>query len=234
MGTPRIPRTINGFNTFIIGTNTYFLAGTPTNATRLGILPAEMTQWTLFATQWTPLFVKYSDKKGSRTTVITEQLHLIINQCKAFDKLNHILDRIAASPTVTILDMETFNIKKGVLQSDTRTVRRTASSELVMAGLKCIGGGSISIKCHSTHDSGRPSVPAGSNCVQYAYQIGGETPISADSDSLKLGLSTQASFTLITGASSTAKTLYIFFRWHNTKHPELSGPWSSMQSTLIL
>lgn len=170
-GESRIPRMIDGFNPFIINTNTYMLAGTPPNWQRAGWVQAEMTLWTGYSTSWAPLYAKYSDKKGSRTTAIKDQLHLIIKQCIALDKSNHLLDRIAASAAVTITDMETFHIKKGVLQATKALGKHTVISDAVVVALQPIGGGNISVKCRTGHDSKRPSIAAGSNSVQYAYQV---------------------------------------------------------------
>jgi hypothetical protein len=230
----RIAREIDGFNPYIINTNTYMLAGTPTNWSRLGWLQAEMTQWTGFVTQWTPLYAKYSDKKGSRTTAITDQLHLIIKQCIGLDKSNHLLDRIAASPNVTILDLETFHIKKGVLQDNTHTQRHAEVADALVVDLQSVGGGDIAVKCRTSHDSKRSSIADGADCVQYAFQIGGTAPASADITGLKVETSSHAAFTLHLGSASSGKTLFIFFRWYNTKHPALASHWNAMQTILVL
>ena len=151
----------------------------------------------------------------------------------SFDQDNHILDRIAASPNVTIVDMETFNIKKGSLQKTTKSVSSTPISEPVTVTIQPIGGGSLTVKCYSTTGQ-RASIYDGADSVQYLYLVGDTAPASAEADGLTKEVSTKASFTLALGSGSSAKNLYIFFRWYNTKHPELAGPWSSLQTTLIL
>ena len=161
------------------------------------------------------------------------ELRLIIDETADFDQSNHILDRIAASPNVTIADMETFNIKKRVLQKSTRTIPTTPIVDSVSITLIPIGGGSILLKCYRSTGQ-RAAICEEADCVQYLYQVGDTPPASADAGSLKNGLSTKASFTLALGASSSGKTLYIYFRWYNTKHPELAGPWSSLQTSLIV
>jgi hypothetical protein len=215
-------------------TNAYMLAGTPTNWSRLGWQQAEMTQWTGFNTQWAPLYAKYSDKKGSRTTAITEQLHLIIKQCIALDKTNHLLDRIAASPNATIIDLETFRIKKGLLQDNSHTQRRAEIAESLVVGLQVLGGGDIAVKCRTSHDSKRSSLADGADCVQYAYQVGGSAPVNVDDAGLRKETSTHAAFTLHLGQANSGKTLYIFFRWYNTKHPALAAHWNAMQTLLVV
>lgn len=229
----RIPRSIEKFNPFIGNTTAYLKEGLPTNADRLGILPAELTKWDGFLTAWTPLYVKYSDKKNSRTTAVKDQLWDIVDQCIDFDHTSHILDRIAASPNVTIVDMETFNIKKGVLQKNTRSVSNTPISELVAAIVQAIGGGSVTIKCYSVTGQ-RAAIMDDADSVQIAYSVGTTPPASVKSEGLTYDLSTKATFTLALGAENSAKYLYIYFRWYNTKHPELNGPWSMLETVLIM
>lgn len=229
----RIPRTIIPFNGYLVNTNTYLLAGTPNNATRLGLTPAETTQWTGFLTQWNPLFLKYLDKANSRTTTVIEQLNALIDKVVDFDQTNHILDRIASSTAATIIDLETFNIKSGPLQKSTRSTSSTPIAEQVSAILQPIGGGTVNIKCY-TATGARPGICDGADCVQYLYTVGSTPPSSAEADELKKEISSKGAFNLPLGAANSAQYLYIYFRWYNTKRPELAGTWSSLQSTLIL
>jgi len=228
----RIPRGIDDFNPYIINTNAYLLAGNPTNADRLGILPSETDKWTGFLNEWTPLYLKYSDKKNGRTTAVKDRLLFVIDQCIDLDQTSHILDRIAASASVNIVDMETFNIHKGVLRKPTRSISVTPISEKVAAAIQPLGGGSVAIKCHNS--SSRASILDGADSVQFVYQVGDVPPSSAEAPGMMKDISTRAAFTLDLGAENASKHLFIFFRWYNTKHPELASPWSAMQSTLIL
>lgn len=228
----RIPRGIDEFNPYLINTSAFMLAGTPTNAVRLGVTTSESDQWIGFITAWSPLYAKYSDKKNGRTTAVKDQLLDIIDQCVKLDQTCHILDRIASSPNVTIVDMETFNIRKGVLQKTTRSVSTTPISEMPIVAVQPLGGGSVAIKCHS--NASRASILDGADSVQFVYAVGNTPPASADVQGLSKELSTKASFTLALGAGSSAKYLYIYFRWYNTKHPELASPWSTLITTLIL
>jgi len=228
----RIPRGIDGFNLYIITTCAYFLAGTPTNAVRLGLLSDEADRWCAFLALWSPLYAKYSDKKNGRTTAVKDQLLDILDQCVMLDQTSHILDRIAASPNVTIVDMETFNIKKGVLQKATRSSSTTPISESVNAALQSLGGGSFYVKCHNS--TSRASIVDGADSVQFAYLVGTTPPESVKAMGLTKDLSTKASYTLALGPENSAKYLYIYFRWYNTKHPELAGPWGGMLTVLIV
>ena len=129
--------------------------------------------------------------------------------------------------------METFNIKKGVLQKTTRSVATTPLTNQVAASIQPLGGGSVNIKCRNL-SSERAAIDEGANCVQYAFKVGDTAPVSADAENLRREISTKAFFVLALGPGSSAKNLYIYFRWYNTKHPELAGPWSALMTTLIL
>jgi len=230
----RIPRGINEFNPYIGVTTDYLTTGTPiTNGERLGLSQEEVSQWKAFNDECTPLFTKYSDKKNSRTTAIKDQLLLVVDKTANFDKTYHILDRIASSLNVTIADMETFNIKKGVLQKTTRTVSTTSINELVTVIIQPIGGGVVNIKCYTT-TAQRAGICDDADSVQFLYCTGDTAPESAEAAGLTKDLFTKATFTLPLGAGSAGKKLFIYFRWYNTKHPELAGPWSGLQTTLLL
>jgi hypothetical protein len=229
----RIPRGIDDYNSYINNTTAYLKTGTPTNAERLGVSTEELAKWEGFLTAWNPLYVKYSDKKNGRTIAVTDQLHNLIDQCTLFNQTNHILDRIAASANVTIVDMETFNIKKGILQKPTRTIPVSAITEKLTVTLQAIGGGSVTIKCYGV-SAQRAGIRAGADSVQYAYMVGTTPPTSIKAPGLTFELTTRAVLTLALGAENTAQYLYIYFRWYSTKRPKLSGPWSELNTTLIL
>lgn len=230
----RMPRGIDAFNPYITNTNNYLLAGTPvTNGIRLGLLESEITQWTGFFTNWNSLYPLYSDKKYTRTTDIRDQLLTIISDAVDFDHKYHILDRVAASPNVAVTDLEVFNIRKGPLQKTTRTIPVTRLTDIISATIQPLSGGTVSIKCKSNFVPGA-SIIDGADSIQCLYKIGTPPPVSTDDEGLKTYLSTRASFSIDLGSVNTAKYLYIYFRWYNTKHPELAAPWSSLYTMLIL
>lgn len=233
-GESRIPVTIRLFNPYIRNTDGYMLEGTPLNWIRLGWSQEWIDKWSDIHARWRPLHSKYSNKEETRTTSIKNQLLALIRECKDYDKEHHLLDTIAASPNGIISDMETFHIKKGLLQDNTHTVGHTPLKDEVFAIIISIGGGEMEIKCRTANDSSKPSKPKGMDCVQYVYQIGGTPPTSAAVAGLIKDSSTKASFVLHLGADKADQKLYIFFRWYSTKHPELSGPWSTIQTKMIL
>jgi len=230
---PRIPRTINEFNNYLTNTAAYMQQATPPNATRLGLSDAEIARWEAYRDEWSPLYLLYSDKKNSRTTAVRDQLVALIESVVEYDRTNHIVDRIASSPTALLTDYETFRIKSGILKKSSRTVPSAPITEQVSVTLLPVGGGMVTVKCYTTSGR-RAAIYEGANCVQYRYCVGSEPPASAEADSLKTDISTRSILTLDLGATASEKRLYIYLRWYNTHYPRLAGPWCALQSTLIL
>jgi len=235
MGTgTRIPRSINEFGTYIGSTNIYFSSGAPvSNGERLGISPEEMTQWKGFEEKFSPLLLMYNDATNSRTRAIRNNLIEIIDKAIAYDQANHILDRIAASPNATVYDWGAFNINGGVSPKTTRTRSITVIREPVSVTFQQLGGAIIAIKCYSTTGA-RAAIFGEADSVQYLFKTGNVPPTSTNEEGLKSGLSTKGSFNLELNPEYKGKYLYIYFRWYNTKHPEMSGPWSELQTTMIM
>jgi hypothetical protein len=230
----RMPRGIDQFHLYFGNAVSYLQDGAPTtNAERLGVLPAEVTQMAGYLADWIPLYSRYSDKKKSRTTSVKDQLLVLIDKIVTYDQTNHILDRVAASPNVTVDDMETFNIKKGVLQKSPGSGGSTPISEQVTVTMQPLGGGMMSIKCYGM-TAQRAGITGGADSVQFLYLVGDTAPVSAEAAGLTKELSSKAAFTLLLGAGSSTKTLYIYFRWFNTRHPELAGPWCALQIAVIV
>lgn len=235
MGTgTRIPRSINEFGTYISSTNIYLSSGArQSNGLRLGISPEEMVQWKAFEENFSPLLLLYNDVANSRTRAIRNNLVEIIDKTIAYDQANHILDRIAASPNATVYDLGAFNINGGVPTKTTRSRSITIIREPVSVTFQQLGGAIIAIKCYSTTGA-RAAIFGEADSVQFMYKTGTVPPTSTNEDGLKSGLSTKGSFNLELNPEYKGKYLFIYFRWYNTKHPEMSGPWSELQTTMIV
>ena len=230
----RIPRLISTFNTYILNTSRYLAEGTPVNnATRLGLTEAEANRWAELAEEWKPLYSLYSNKALSRTIAIKEQLLEIIRKTVQLDRTNHILDRIGASAQATIEDAGEFRIKRGVAEKKNRTIPIASIKEAVTVSFKPIGGGMMKVKCYGI-SALRAGIIQHVDCVQFRYKVGKTPPDSADEPGLEKDLSSRATFILTLGPGSSANYLYIYFRWYNTRHPRLAGPWSGLNITMIL
>lgn len=229
----RIPRSIDKFNDYITNTNDYQLAGTPANYTRWEWSATESAAWTAFKTAFSPLYLKYSNKKSGRTTDVKDQLHQIIDDCVQYDKEHHLLDRIASSPDSINTDFETFNIKRGTpLEKQNKTIPEEAIQEQCFAVIRSLGGGNMRIGCRTKSDASRASKAEGADSVRVFYKIGDPASSSSD-DGTQPAIFTKAAFTINCGDENVGKKLHLYTQWYNTKHPELAGPISSLQSVLI-
>jgi len=230
----RIPRLISTFNSYIGNTSAHLAANSrENNATRLGLTEAEAARWAELYKEWKSLYLLYSDKTNSRTISVKNNLLLIIDKVVMFDRTNHILDRIASSGRATIEDAGVFRIKKGITAKKNHSKPQVSISEPVFAAFRQLGGGMMQVRCHSS-SSNRASIYGNADCVQFLYCVGDTPPTSAGDAGLSKDLSSKAIFVLPTGAESSGKYLYIYFRWYNTRHPLLAGPWSGLQRALIL
>jgi len=226
-----IPRAIDDFNPFIINTTDYLLAGVPTNAERLGILLTEIEKWSGFAIEWIPLYMSYTDEKVGRTRLVKDQLLSVIERFVVMNQTYHLLERIAASPGSMMKDMVIFNIRKKYSRKTTLIVSITPIPEKVTAALQPLVDGFVAVKCYNSKS--RAALEKDADSVQYVYRMG-DPPTSADDPGLMIERISKSFFSLRLGAGGTAKQLYIYFRWYNAQHPDRSGPWSELYSTLIL
>ena len=190
------------------------------------------TGWNGILKKWITVYDKYTDRYNLRTQAVNDELRAIINDAQEFNNDNHFLARIAISENATVTDLETFGIRNGTGPKQPRTLPQNPITTLVEATLKPIGGGSVMVKCYSK--GARASILDAADCVQFRFVVGTTAPTSAEDANLDKDLSTKSSFVLPTGAEKIGMSLYIYFRWYNTKHPDLAGPWSTLQSTIII
>jgi hypothetical protein len=228
-----IPREIDLFDPYLRITNSYFAEGNPTNASRLKVPEPHQVVWDGFLTRWIPIFEKYADKFNKRTPAVIKEANALIEEVRKFDEENNFLARIAIAENVTITDLETFNIRNGNGTRQNRTTTaHTAITEEVDVKIKPIGGGSVTIKCYGK--GARASILEAADSVQYRYVVGVVAPTSAKDEMLDTKISTKGSFVLAAGEDKVGLRLYIYFRWYNTRHPEIAGPWSTLQNSFIL
>lgn len=230
----RIPLDYVGFNSYMYNTTTYLVEGTPTNAERLGLSTEMVDQWSSFKDRFEPYFIKYEDKLNQRTTSVINNMKKIILDCRKFDQDSHMLNLIANSNAATLDDFEVFRIKKGqVLSEENSTIPQTPIAASVQAVITPRGGGDMYIQCGNNVNT-RTAIVEKATVVEYRYCIGPEVPECINSKMLEFGYSTKASFTLHVGAENSGQSLFIYFRWNNTKHPDLAGPWCQLQKHFIL
>ena len=247
-----IPRAIIAFDAFIRTTNAYLILGTPTNAVRFGWTPAMLTAWQTYLANWIPFFTKYQDKKGQRSTAVTDGLHQIINQVVADDKISKYILKVKSTIGLVVLDCTTFNLPKTLASPATggthhattigESARTIPATEQVYVKLIPEGGGIVKCKCYKeSAETGRAGKLKGFNLVEYVWAVfpnvlptGTVLPTDASDTRLAPGHSTKANFLSNTGPNNAGKTLVMFFRWAKSKHPALDGPWSGPFTTTIL
>ncbi|MDD4993333.1 MAG: hypothetical protein PHR83_13995 [Paludibacter sp.] len=231
---PRMPRTFTGMYNYLFKTEAHLLAGDPDPVWKnLGITEEEMTQWSAFKAEYSDLYFQYSDDTNTRTKAIRDKMQNALDRVVEFDQRARFLDRIAASREVTIDDLKIFNIKKGPLQKSIKTTRIMSISENVTVTMQPLGGGMVGVKCYSMSGQ-RAHIIDDADCVQYAYMVGLTPPAAVTDEGIIFGLSSRASFNLSLGANQARNNLYIFFRWFNTRHPKLAGPWGPLQNSVII
>jgi len=242
MATQRVPLAIIKFFAFMQTSCAYLIAASPApftnlNWQRLNWLPAELAAWQAFLAQITPLYTIYSaNPKGN--PVNTKAIHVIIKNTRAYDKTNHVLDRIAAgSPTVTnINDFITFNIKHNspVIGSGMLTERHAATQNQVWVIAKGIGGAKIHYEARADKSSHRAAKLKGYN-VGIDYLILNQTDaIPATPDLLTVATSsTKANHTLDLALNTIGKRVALTFYWKHKTNPALDGPKSTIIVVII-
>ena len=217
----RIPDTIAEFNTYIDNTDDYQKAGTPSNATRLGLSTQNSTDWSKKRQAWDTQYKKYIDP-AQRTSVVTADLNKLMADFRTFAL--PLLNIVASSLVATNTDAQTFNVVLSTAHKKPSHPTAPIIAE-IMADGHAVGGGDVDFKCRTSTDASRASIADGADCVQYAYKIGDPAPANP-SDGTTKEISTKASFRFHAG--KTGVKMYVFFRWYNTKHPELAGSWGNM------
>ena len=223
----RVPIGISDFNNYINNTDDYQLAGTPnSNALRLGLSAANSLEWKNRRIAWVALYKKYIDPSLC-TTVVIDEMRLSMKGFKTFSQ--PLLNIIAASPAATTLDASTFGFTLG---RKNPTTPNTPLNFSMMLDVQSKGGGDMAIKCRTSNDSNRPGKPNGADTVQLAIHLGDTPPANADDNTIR-ELSTKASFIYHAGTANSGKSMHVFARWYNTKHPELAAPWSAMLTVIV-
>ena len=240
MGT-RITREINPFNAYITSTDNFLQAissGIIHNWERLGLGTADAAEWHTRRQAWDTLFTTYNDA-SLRTSIITTQVHNFIESFREFAGPQ--LNIMAASMNATEVDEGIFNF---VITPSNPTHSTTPIDDEVSVVVKHKGGGTIDFKCT---DSEGTAKAAGSDSVQMAWMIleegvvppgPGPTPPpdgTPDPDDVEMAkeIFTKSHFEKHFGTQNLKKRVVCYFRWYNTKHPDLAGPWTDILAIVI-
>jgi hypothetical protein len=231
MPNSRVPETIPAFNIYMNTTDAYLQqidagSGLP-NWQRLGLALANNTDWHNNLLFWRDtLYKKYLDPTLSTSSVKAEVRQFM----KDFRKFaSPLLVLMAASANATTADELEFRFKR---HRRKRTFHTTPISDLCSGNLVHLGGGEFKIICRSTDAEGRPRKADKADSIQIAYSIGNTTPPNPEQGMTK-EIFTKCVFVLDAGYAHIGKKIYVYFRWYNTKHPLLAGPWGNLVETVV-
>ena len=229
----RIPRKLSDFVAYMHNSAEFLFEKSAEpfdnlNWQRLGWTKEEAEQWKLFYDEAQYLSSKYSAKNTQRTVAIKDKFIQVRKSTVKYNQQHKLLDRIVSNPAnTTIHDYAKFHIKRGTIMEKERTKFKKASiSELVVMGIRALGGGDFIVRCLTDHESKRGKKAKGADLVILEYKVGnGET---------QQIISSHAKFMLRSGPSNSGKVILVRARWYNSKHPELAGPWNNWHRATIV
>jgi hypothetical protein len=236
-----IPETIHKFNDYIGNTNDRQVEVNPdtTNPywTDYGWSSAQSTA---FTDDWHDVWVDdlYPKWKNplTKTTPVVKAVEKFMKDFKEWVKTEKLIDKIKSWNDVSVDDSLIWNF---VLERKDPTHRTEPIEKSIFPQLAAAGGGVIAAEVRADKDETRPSIPVdeGADSVQYAWAIFDKredtTKEGVSPDDMQKATSTRASFDFDAGMTNQGRWLVIYFRWYNTKHPNLAGKWSVMQVIAI-
>src|ERR1051326_1011258 len=238
MAQGRIPHLLSLFDKYIRNSVTFLLSINPATGNAwwqdLGLTGAEINQLQQFLGRWytgnpaNPGAYELHINPNTKTKKTREDISKIISDFTAF--MRPLLLRMSGSANLTDGARLALRI---AAPNASRTKHREAIKDTVNFIVTPLGGGDMRFTCRTKTDTKRASKAKFSDSVQLAYKIGDPSPISADDESLEKESFTRAAFTLNAGSVNAGKKCYTFARWYNTKHPELAGPWSALNTSVI-
>lgn len=231
MSKSKVPHGNSAFNNYVNSTGSYIQEGEPTNAERLLFTTTEKDFWLNTVTSWNREYALYSDELKSRTKEVIDNVNEIKNNFLDFIDQSMILKRIKANPEASDVDLDVFLLLPK--SSGSTTSSDHAIEENVLPMISQIGGATLVVKCLSD-DGNRCRIVEGASVVEYRYCIGCDKPENADSALLSYGVSTKASFQIKLPLDAAKKEVHIYFRWNNTRHQNIAGPWSDLNSVMVL
>jgi hypothetical protein len=220
----------------------------PNNAIRLQIDPALVNKFiSLYGDNstdgtWCYYWLKYSDQKVKRTTLIKDELRATQREIK--ELLMSIYSSIPAS-LWTDKDRLIFNRKTGLPHKIHRHVVNIQEGCLLY--LRPIGGGSVRVVCIIPDEFHRARLPEKATALEIAWRL--DFPKPPDSlvgsseryeilrnwtDGTTTQIFTKASFILRLGGENAGCVMQCFVRWINLRHRQLDGHWAGPFSTFIL
>ncbi len=244
----RIPSTWEKFITYIIVVNDYLHSTLPGDTEKrgivLGMTTAELTALANFVKSMVsgdpvnPGIWDLHKNKDTKTQKTTAEMKQAKKEFGAF--FRPLLNRMNLSANIKVGDRIPLEISD---PNPSRKVPKLPIEALCFVYVILMGHGVLKAVCRQLIDGSRASRPATANGVEVAYAIAVESSDSADAtpitsipepDTIETRrVSSKPRFTLTLGPEYVGKTVYMYFRWVNTKYPNLAGNWSKVLVTLV-
>jgi hypothetical protein len=251
----RIPVKLETFITYIVMVNDYLNTVQPSDTAKrgtiLGMSDEELAQLDSFVKKFVsgdPDHPGFWDLHKDKTTKTQTTRQDMVDTKKTFCSFfRPILDRISGSASITNTDRDKLNIAHPVTS---HTTPKAAIASDCFVNITMLGQCKVSFECRASADEARASKAEGADAVEMAYK---SLPLEDEKDSegnptgrkikprqmmgpseaTDRSISTKALFTMTFEDTHLGNNLQMFFRWINTKHPDLAGPWSSLLSEII-
>lgn len=223
-----VPQKDADFNSFMSTSSTYLnaMTGGVVNHARLGLLPAEHTQWDAYAiTQWPPIWAKIIDP-SQKTKAVVDQKDLLKAAILLF--MNPLLYRMASVPGVNTTDKNTMRLPN-LTRSKTPRPAITTAPNTAMSPLE---GAKIMVSNRVDNAETRDHMHPAADALQMVYKIGSPPPAGPETCTGNF-MSSKAKFTFDGGMVNDGQKLYVFTRWVNIAEPAKSGPWCPMEMVTI-
>jgi hypothetical protein len=243
----RIPGKMAAFVTYVIVVNDYLhmieSGATNPRGIILGMTTAELAALDAFALSLMsgdpahPGIWDLHSHKETKTQVTSADMAKAKKEIGQF--FRPLLNRMNTSAELTGKDRVALQL------SDPVTTHKTPEkriSEQCFANIKMLGGGDLLFECRFNNDSKRTGKPALADAVEFAWcqevtasdSTESDSPTVPDPDTVaNRSISTKASFFHALGGNYVGKRVHMWFRWINTKHPNLSGSWSVVNSPVV-
>jgi hypothetical protein len=241
MGKTIIPDAIPQFNTWIRNTNTRQLAINPDTTNPFWQdYGWSIAQSNAYKTDWHDEWVLNLYPKWSNALLKTKQVNAdvetFMKNFSNFVEDELLIAKIKASGIASNADAITWNF---TLERSEPTVRTEPIATDIVPEVISAGRGKIEVEVRAHADQKRPNIPRedGADSVQYAWKVFATKAETANPDltpdDMTKDINTKAAFEFDAGFVNQGKWLVIYFRWYNTKHPELAGDWCSMITMAI-
>jgi hypothetical protein len=235
MSKPRIPYTISTFNDYIVNTDDQLQATNTDTGNQYykdyNISDADSKEWSNRRVNWVKNIYPAYINPATSTSIVKANVKTFIKDFHTFG--NPLLNKIAASDVAGNTEEHIFNL---VLHKSNPSHATAPITAQCSAAIHSAGTGMYEISCKGSYHEGRSRKVDGADSVQFSYAINAQQPATVpapDAAGMIKDISTTAIFTQDFGSDNLGKWLTIYFRWYNTKHPQLAGAWSAVQVVAI-